>query len=143
MKRFSEKLPTIVRVTFGLLFLVHGVAALAGLLPQPSLPDRGLAFMQALAASGWLMPLVMGTEAVAGALLVANQAAPLALILLAPVVVGILGFHLFLAPAGAPVAIVLVALEAYLAWVHRAAWKPLFASRRSQTAHLRGSAQPA
>jgi uncharacterized membrane protein YphA (DoxX/SURF4 family) len=142
MRRLKEKLPSVLRVALGLLFLFHGIAALARVLPQPALADRALVFMQGLAASGWLFPLAMITEAVAGALLLLDVATPLALILLAPVLVNILGFHLFLAPAGAPVAIALVAIEIYLAWVHREAWKPLVASRKKARQAV-GHVQPA
>src|SRR5258708_6861261 len=127
MKRILSKLPVVLRGALGLLFLAHGVAALLHLLPQPPLPERAAAFIGALAGSGWLMPLVMGVEAVGGALLLVGAWVPFALVLLAPVIVGIAGFHLFLAPAGLPVAVGLVAIEAYLAWGYREAWQPLFA----------------
>ena len=147
MKTISEKLPTILRAALGLLFLAHGVAALTGLMPQPTLPERAMTFMQALGASGWLFPLVMATEAVAGALLLANIAAPLALVLLAPIIVNIFAFHLFLAPAGLPVAVGIIAIELYLAWGYREAYRPLFASNlrfvpRKSAEQPSGYAQP-
>ena len=42
----------------------------------------------------------------------------------------IFAFHLFLAPAGLPVAVVVVAFEVILAWMHRDAFAPLFSSGR-------------
>ncbi len=49
---------------------------------------------------------------------------PFALVLLAPVIVNIFMFHFFLAPAGLPIALVVVAFEVILAWMHRDAFAP-------------------
>ena len=58
-------------------------------------------------------------EVVAGLLLLIRKFAPLALVLLAPVVVHILLFHLFLAPdpVGTAIAVLVFVLEAYLGFV--------------------------
>ncbi len=55
---------------------------------------------------------------------------PLALLLLAPLLVNIVAFHVALAPEGLPLPVVIVALVLALAWAHRAAFAPLFAVRR-------------
>jgi len=54
---------------------------------------------------------------------------PLALALLAPIIVNILGFHLFLAPAGLGVPVVVLVAELYLAWSYRAAFAPMLSAR--------------
>jgi len=48
-----------------------------------------------------------------------NRFVPLALVLIAPVIVNIVLFHTILAPSGAVTAIVILALELYLAWAYR------------------------
>ena len=63
-------------------------------------------------------------------MLLAGVLVPFALTLLAPIIVNIVGFHLFLAPAGMPLALLVLALELHLAWVNRAAFAPLFRDRR-------------
>lgn len=88
-----------------------------------------MALAIALMKSGYLFPLIKGTEVVAGALLLANRFVPLALVVIAPVIVNIFAFHAFLAPSGLVIASVLVALELALAWVHRSAYRPLLAAR--------------
>lgn len=119
------------RVLLGLLFLVTGLNGYLNFLPQPStpMPAGAVAFAGAMLKTGYFMPLVMGTQLVAGALLLCNRFVPLALALLAPVVVNIVAFHLFLAPAGRPVAGVVLALEIYLAWVYRGAFRSMLAFR--------------
>jgi hypothetical protein len=62
-------------------------------------------------------------------LLLANRFVPLALALLAPVLVNIVLFHGFLAPSGSGPGLVLLALELYLAWSYRAAFRPMLAAR--------------
>jgi hypothetical protein len=67
-------------------------------------------------------------------LLLAGAFVPFALTLLAPIVVNIVAFHLFLAPGNWPVVAVVLGAEIYLAWVNRAAFAPLFARRRASSA---------
>jgi hypothetical protein len=55
----------------------------------------------------------------------------LALALLAPVVVNIFAFHVFLAPQGLPVAIAVSALEVCLAWAYRDAFRSMLRAARA------------
>jgi hypothetical protein len=59
----------------------------------------------------------------AGIFLLAGILVPLALTLLAPVVVNIVLFHVFLDPAGMPIAILVLVLEVFLAWGYRDSFK--------------------
>ena len=89
--------------------------------------------MTGLFKSGYLFKLIKETEIVGGALLLANRFTPLALILLAPVVVNIFAFHALLMPSGLPIAIVVLVLEAYLGWAYRGSYQALFVSRTQPT----------
>jgi hypothetical protein len=93
------------------------------------LPEGALAFAGALFKTGYMMPLVAGTQVLVGLLLLANRFVPLALALIAPVVVNIVAFHVYLAPSGLPIAIVVLALEVYLAWCYRQAYRPMLVMR--------------
>ena len=122
--------PTVARVLMGALFLFSGIAGfLMTSQPTAGLPAGAIAFSAALAKTGYMMPLVCATEGLVGALLLVNRFVPLALALLAPVVVNIFFFHLFLEPAGRPVAVIVCALELYLAWTYRAAYRPMLSAR--------------
>jgi uncharacterized membrane protein YphA (DoxX/SURF4 family) len=122
------------RVLLGLVFFVCGLDGFLHFIPQPTEPpsEAALAFAIGLVKSGYMFPLIKGTEVVVGALLLANRFVPLALVLIAPVIVNIFAFHAFLAPSGVVLAGVLVALELYLAWVHRSVYRPLFAIRTAR-----------
>ena len=132
-RTIARYLPAAARVLLGALFLFAG---LFGLLmtppPMVGMPEGAVAFNAALTKSGYMLPLVAVTQALVGALLLANRFVPLALALLAPVVVNIVAFHLFLEPSGRPVAVVVAALELYLAWSYRAAFRPMLAARAAR-----------
>jgi uncharacterized membrane protein YphA (DoxX/SURF4 family) len=129
MNTISRKLPTVARVALGLVFFVFGLNGFFHFLPQPPAPPRAMAFAGALFASGYFFPLLKTVEVAAGALLLAGAFVPFALTLLAPIIVNIVAFHLFLAPGNYAVVGIVLAAEIYLAIVHRAAFAPLFARR--------------
>ena len=131
---FARHLPTAGRILLGLIFFasgVFGLLTLLGLVPQPSapMPTGAAAFAGALAQTVYMMPLVSGTQLIVGALLLLNRFVPLALALIAPIIVNIIAFHAFLAPSGISPGIVVAALEIYLAWAYRKAYRPMLALR--------------
>lgn len=128
---FFRHAPTVVRVLFGLAFAVFGLNGFLNFIPPPPdpLPAPAMAFAGALLATGYMMPLIGATQLVSGLLLVTNRFVPLALLLLAPFFVNSLCFHLFLEPSGLPMAMGFSAIELYLAWIHRTAYRPLFKAR--------------
>lgn len=75
------------------------------------------------------MPLLKGTELVCALLLLSNRFVPLALVVLAPIVVNIVAVHAFLMPEGLVMAIVIAAFHLGLAWTYRAAYAPLLTAR--------------
>jgi uncharacterized membrane protein YphA (DoxX/SURF4 family) len=131
MNSKPSKLATVARFVLGIIFVVFGLNGFLHFLPQPPAPARAMAFMGALGASGYFFPLLKATEVTAGALLLAGYV-PIALTLLAPIIINITAFHLFLAPGNYPVVAVLLAAESYLAYVHRAAFAPLFVRGRAR-----------
>jgi uncharacterized membrane protein YphA (DoxX/SURF4 family) len=136
----ARYLPIAARVVLGIIFLgsgIFGMLMALGVVPMPPqkepLSDAAAAFMAGLFKSGYLFQLIKATEIVSGALLLANRFTPLALILLAPIVVNILAVHVLLVPSGLPIAIVVVGLEAYLGWAYRGSYRALFVPRAQPT----------
>jgi hypothetical protein len=119
------------RILLGLIFTVTGLNGFLNFLPRPAapMPAGAVAFAGAMLKTGYLMPLLMATQLISGLLLLAGRWVPLGLTLLAPVVINIVAFHLFLAPAGLPLAGLVLVLEAYLAWAYRGAFRPMLAWR--------------
>jgi putative oxidoreductase len=120
----------IFRSLLGLVFVVFGLNKFLHFIPNPAEPPAAMDFFGALFRTGYFIPLLASTEIVSGALLLIGFLVPFALVLIAPVIVNIFMFHLFLSPSGLPVAVVLVALELALAWHHRRAYAALFSSSR-------------
>ena len=98
MRSVLDKLPAVARILLGLVFFVFGLNGFLHFLPQPPLSGPAGDLMGALAATGYMFPLIKGTEVVVGALLLSGRFVPLALTVLAPVLVHIAAFHLALAP---------------------------------------------
>lgn len=129
MSSLTRHLPTAARLALGLGFFVFGLNGFLAFLPMPPAPPAAGSFLGALVATGYMFPLIKGTEVVAGALLLTNRFTPLALTLLAPVLVNIVLFHALLAPGGLAIPVVLLALELVLAWTYRAAFVPMLRAR--------------
>jgi len=100
---------TIARYLLGLIFLVFGLNGFIHFIPSP--PQSGAAgqFLGAMAETGYLIPIFL-IQVIGGALLLAGRFVPLALILLAPLLVNIILFHATMAPSGLPIAIVVLVL---------------------------------
>ena len=111
-----------VRRVLVFVFLAFGLNVFVQLIPQMHMPNPALEFFIGLAATGYMLPLLYISQAVAGALLLVGLFVPLALAILAPIVINILLFHLFLAPEGIPLALMIVAFEASLGWAYRDAF---------------------
>ena len=108
-----------------LLFVPDGKAKAEGVIrTAPEVPEGAAqGYLGGLAGTGYFFPVLKITETVSGAMLLAGMFVPLALILLAPVVVQINLYHLFLDPAGIVLALVILALQLFLAWAYRGSWK--------------------
>ena len=130
-RSFVHFLPAVARIVLGLSLLVFGLNAFLNFIPPPPtpLPERAMEFVGALANSGYMLPLIGVTHLLVGTLLVINRWVPLALVVLAPFLVNSVAFHLFLERSGLPMALIFLAVELYLAWVYRDAFRPLFSRR--------------
>jgi uncharacterized membrane protein YphA (DoxX/SURF4 family) len=143
MNAIVRKSPVVARVLLGLTFTVFGANKLFHFLPQPPISGPPAEFFGALFATGYMLPLIAVTEIVAGVLLLTGRFVPLALALLAPVIVNIVAFHVALAPSGMGPAIVALALELYLAWSYRDAFRPMLRARNEAGGVASGTGHPA
>jgi hypothetical protein len=133
MSNIVSKIPTAARLLLGLVFAVFGLNGFLHFIPTPPMTGPAGAFGGAMFATGYLFQLLKGTEVIAGALLLSNRFVPLALALLAPVVVNIVAFHAFLAPSGLPLPLVILVLEVYLARSYRDAYSGMLQARTEPT----------
>jgi hypothetical protein len=110
---------------------VFGLNGFLNFIPPPPdpMPERAVQLGAAFTSSGYLLQLIKGTEVLCGLLLLCNRFVPLALVVLAPVVVNIVAFHLWLVPSGMGLSLAVLGLELYLAWAYRRAFAPLLTAR--------------
>jgi uncharacterized membrane protein YphA (DoxX/SURF4 family) len=112
----------VTRVLTGLLFATTGLNGFLMFMPAPdpsTMAPAGVAFSGALYATGYMLQLASGVQLLSGILLLAGRFVPLALAMLAPMVVNIFLFHVFLEPSGMGMAVFVVAAELGLAWAYR------------------------
>ena len=118
----------IARYLAGVIFLVFGLNGFLNFIPLP--PPGGVAgqFMGALYVSHYLW-VIFAFQIIAGALLLVNRYVPLAVAILAPVLVNILTFHALMAPSGLPLALFVALLWIVIFIEVRPAFSGLFQSR--------------
>ncbi len=122
---------TIVRVLLGLMFLVFGLNGFLNFIPAPKDLPPDLVTVSIGLMKGGYMTVVSATEILVALLLLTNLFVPLALALLAPIVVGIITFHIAIAPATIVPGIVVLVMELYLAWAYRGAFRPMLQAKVS------------
>src|SRR2546428_1196347 len=118
----------IARYLAGVIFLVMGLNGFLHFIPFPPPPGVAGQFMGALYVSHYLWA-IFAFQVIAGALLLVNRYVPLAVAMLAPVIVNILCFHALMAPSGLPLALVVAALWTLVFVDVRSAFAGLFQPR--------------
>jgi len=114
-----------ISILFGMMMVVMGINKFAHFMPMPPMPDEAGALMMAFASSGWLMPLIALAEIIGGALFIYPKTRALGAIVLFPVIVGILLFHVALAPSGLPMAIMLLAINLWIIFENKDKYMPM------------------
>jgi putative oxidoreductase len=126
-----KHLPTIAGALLGLAFVVFGLNHFLNFIPMPPDPSPADAphklFMGALVPTGYLT-FVKVLEILGGVLVAVPRTRNLGLLVLGPIIVNILCFHIFLTKGATlvdPVNIAIVTLSAFLLWSERRAFAAL------------------
>ncbi len=116
------------RFLLGLIFLVFGSNGFLHFIPNPPLSGTAGQFMGALFVSHYLVPIFL-LQLISGILLLVNRYVPLALTLLAPIIVNVLLIHTLMLPSGLPLALVVTVLWIVVFLSVRSAFSGLFQQR--------------
>ncbi|MBP6557794.1 MAG: DoxX protein [Flavobacterium sp.] len=116
----------IARIALGLALVVFGANKLFNFIPMEAPTGSAGDFMNSLGATGYIFPVLGVLEIIIGAMLLLKKWVAFALILLAPISINILLFHLFLGISGLPIAIVILLFNGILIYKHWQQYKPLF-----------------
>ena len=121
----------IARLLLGLICVVFGLNGFLNFLNMGPMPS-GLAgqFIGALALSHYFW-VIAALQVAGGLLLLVNRFVPLGLVLLGPVIVNIILYHVFLNPSGAGLAIVVLILWGIVFYSHRQNFSGIFVQRAS------------
>ena len=117
---------TILRIILGLALIVFGLNKLLAFIPMFEMATAGANFLDSLGNSGYLLYTIAVLEIIIGLLLLLKKWVPFSLILLTPISINILLFHLFLDVSGLGVAIAIVAINVILIYKYWKSYRPLF-----------------
>ncbi|MFD0863226.1 DoxX family membrane protein [Sungkyunkwania multivorans] len=116
----------LMRFLLALILIVFGVNKFLKFIPLPELPDQASGFMSSLDATGYMLPIVGVLEIFIGVLLILKKWVGFALMLLAPISVNIVLFHVFLDLPGIGGALVVAILNGILIYKYWTVYRPLF-----------------
>ena len=124
-----KHIPAVAGILLGLLFVMAAVVVLFGLAPTPTLPEGTpiAMFMGAFATTGYLT-FVKVLELLGGILVAVPKTRNIGLLVLGPIIVNILAFHLLIMEGEGllnPMLLLIVGLAVYLLWVGRKAFAGL------------------
>ncbi|MBI9034483.1 MAG: DoxX family membrane protein [Bacteroidales bacterium] len=115
----------ILKILAGIMLIIFGANKLFPFMPSPEMEGMAAEFMKALNDSGYLMQLVGLVEILTGLAMITNKFLPLMLVVMAPVSVNMLAFHLFMEPASTGPAAFIFLVNFYLIYINRAEYDAL------------------
>ena len=117
----------IARCLLGLIFLVFGLNGFFHFLHMPGPTGVAAQFFGAIFVSHFYVVIFL-LQIVPAVLLLANRYVPLALTILGPIIFNIVCIHVFMVPAGLPLAIVVTVLWLLVAYSVRSAFSGILAA---------------
>ncbi len=123
MKR--ELLESIAFKSAGILLFVFGLDKLQPFLPHPEAAEPAAAFKKAMFDTWYFLKLVGLTEMSIGAMFISGYFIRLALVILAPLSINFIFYHLFLDIMNLPAALLIFVFNIYFAWKYRNSYKEI------------------
>ena len=121
-------LTLVARILLGLIFVVFGLNGFLNFIKGPMPSGLAGQFIGALVASHYFW-VVAALQVAGGALLLVGRFVPLGLVLLGPVIVNIILYHVFMNLSGIVLPIVVVVLWFIVFYAHRQYFSGIFAQR--------------
>ena len=119
----------IVRILMGLMFAFASITVLFKLFPQPELTGNVKIFMDGMTATVYMLTTIKVIELICSVAFLSSRFVPLATVVIFPINVNILLFHVFLDPKGLPVAVLLMIGNLLLAWYYRDRYKAMLTAK--------------
>ncbi len=122
----KNKIRLSISLLFGLMFINSGFNKFFNYMPLPDdLPESMLKIMEAFMTIAWLMPLIGAVEIIAGIFFIFPKTRALGALIIFPIMIGILLTHIFNAPTGLPIAIILLMINLWVMYENKEKLLPL------------------
>ena len=122
----KQKIFNGVSILFGLLLINGGLNKFLNYMPVPEdLPEDLLEDTEAIMEIAWLMPLIGLAEVVGGLLILIPKTRALGALIVFPVMVGVLLTHIFVAPSGLTIAIVIWVILTWIIYENKERYLPI------------------
>ncbi|MFB9271676.1 MULTISPECIES: DoxX protein [Flavobacteriaceae] len=121
-----KKASTIISILLGITLIIFGLNKFFNFMPVMELSAPGLEFMGAFIKVGYGMTIVAIIEIITGILIATNKFRALALVILFPILLNALLFHMFLDPENILPAVLVVGMNLFLMYSSREKYGPLF-----------------
>ncbi len=116
----QKKVLHVLSIIFGLLLINGGLDKFFHYMPiPPDLPDPLVKDTAAIMEIVWLLPLIGLAEVVGGFFILFSKTRALGALIVFPVMVGVLLTHIFVAPSGLPIALVIWGILLWIIWENR------------------------
>jgi len=123
----NRKLVRTVQIIFGIVLIIFALNLLFQFMPGPQFGDDGNNFLGALAASGYIFQVMALIWIVGGLFFILDKFSPLGAVIIFPISLNIILFHLFFNEfASIPVGLIIFLVNIYLLYVHWNIYRPMF-----------------
>ncbi len=122
----NKKLVRTVQIVLGLFLVFTVLSGFFQFFPAPQFNETGAAFLAALFSTGYILTLMTIIFLITGLMFVFNKWSAFGTLLLAPITVNIVLFHIFLDFTGWYSAFILMILNIYLGVIYWSRYKPIF-----------------
>jgi putative oxidoreductase len=123
----KNKILFVFSLLFGLMFMNSGLNKIFQYMPMPKdMPENMMKVVEAFGSIVWLMPLIAVVEMIGGVLIIIPKYRALGAVMIFPIMIGILLTHIFNAPSGLPIAVILFAILAWIMIENKAKYASMF-----------------
>ncbi len=113
------------RILLGFVFFASGLVSILKLGKMSGMPDDATTFLNLMVAHNYTTFIAL-LMLIGGLLLLVGRFVPIGLVLLGPILVNILLFHILFQVRGIATGVVCTVLEVFLIWAYRLSFRGLF-----------------
>ena len=121
----KNKILFVISLLFGLMMINGGLNKFLNYIPMQKMPEAATQLMTTFIESRWIMALIAVVEIVAGILIIIPKTRALAAIMIFPITIGIVFFHIFQDPSAMIMGFVLLAINLWIIFENKEKYMPM------------------